>query len=92
LCGFKFRRQQGIAQYVVDFYCPECRLAVEIDGATHSTVEEKARDRLRQAYIEDFGIHFLRFRNADVFENIDWVLEVIANDLRDRSMKPTRSA
>jgi len=83
LLGFKFRRQQGIAQYVVDFYCPACKLAVEIDGATHSTAREIQRDRIRQRYIESFGVHFLRFTNEDVYENLEWVIKVIAKDLQE---------
>ena len=67
---------------MVDFYCPECKLAIEIDGATHSTPEELQHDRKRQEFIEREGVHFLRFTNADVFENIDWVLETIADDLK----------
>lgn len=77
LLGYKFRRQQGIANYVVDFYCPEHKLAVEIDGATHSTPEEMKHDKERQDYIEKFGVGFLRFTKSDVFENLDWVLETI---------------
>ena len=81
LLGFKFRKQQGIARYVVDFYCPQCKLAIEIDGATHSTPQEKRRDMVRQEFIEREGVHFLRFTNADVYENLEWVLETIADDL-----------
>jgi very-short-patch-repair endonuclease len=82
LGGYKFRRQQGIAKYVVDFYCSQYKLAVEIDGATHSTPEEIQNDHVRQEFIEREGVHFLRFSNADVFENMDWVLETIAEDVK----------
>jgi very-short-patch-repair endonuclease len=81
LGGYKFRRQQGIAKYVVDFYCPQYKLAIEIDGATHSTPGQIVHDKERQAFIENEGVHFLRFTNADVFENMDWVLETVLNDL-----------
>ena len=82
LLGYKFRRQQGIERYVVDFYCAEQKLAIEIDGATHSTPDEIRHDNKRQRSIEQLGVHFLRFTNADVFENLDWVLEAIAHDLK----------
>ena len=82
LLGYKFRRQQGIAKYVVDFYCPQYKLAIEIDGATHSTPEEIQIDNVRQEFIECEGVHFLRFSNADVFENMDWVLETIVEDFK----------
>jgi very-short-patch-repair endonuclease len=84
LLGHKFRRQQGIAKHVVDFYCPEIKLAIEIDGVTHSTPEEIRHDEERQATIENIGVHFLRFTNCDVYENLDWVLEVIAGELEKR--------
>ncbi|MBI3786758.1 MAG: DUF559 domain-containing protein [Ignavibacteriales bacterium] len=71
LSGYKFRRQQGVGQYIVDFYCPEYQLAVEIDGATHFTDEELGRDKKRQGEIEKLGVEFLRFTNTDVFENLD---------------------
>ena len=82
LLGYEFRRQQGIAKYVVDFYCPQHKLAIEIDGATHSTPEEIQNDNMRQEFIEREGVRFLRFSNADVFENMDWVLETIVEDFK----------
>jgi very-short-patch-repair endonuclease len=77
LLGYKFRRQQGIGQYVVDFYCPDKKVAVEIDGVTHWTEQEQKRDRLRQEYIEALGIRVLRFTNDDIFTNKDGVLNMI---------------
>jgi very-short-patch-repair endonuclease len=52
LMGWKFRRQQGVDTYVVDFYCPEYKLAIEVDGVTHYTEEELAQDAERQKWIE----------------------------------------
>jgi very-short-patch-repair endonuclease len=78
LNGYKFRRQEGIKNYVVDFYCPACMLAVEIDGETHWSDEEIERDRKRQKDIEDLGVLFLRFTNRDVYENLEGVLQMIA--------------
>jgi very-short-patch-repair endonuclease len=77
LLGHKFRRQQGIGQYVVDFYCPAKKVAIEIDGATHWTEQEQKRDRERQCYIEALGIRVLRFTNDDVYTNKDGVLNTI---------------
>ncbi|MEK7251178.1 MAG: DUF559 domain-containing protein, partial [Bacteroidota bacterium] len=72
------RRQEGIKNYVVDFYCPACMLAVEIDGETHWSDEEIEKDRKRQKDIEDLGVLFLRFTNRDVYENLEGVLQMIA--------------
>jgi len=77
LLGYKFRRQQGIGQYIVDFYCPDKKIAIEIDGATHWTEQEQKRDRVRQDYIEALGIRVLRFTNDDVYTNKDGVLNMI---------------
>jgi very-short-patch-repair endonuclease len=77
LLGYKFRRQQGIGRYVVDFYCPAKKLAIEIDGATHWTKEEQERDRDRQMYIEALDIRVLRFTNDEVYTNKDGVLDAI---------------
>jgi len=78
LLGYKFRRQHGIGVFIVDFYCPESKLAIEIDGATHSTEAEREYDRRRQEYIALYRIHFLRFTNSEVYSNLDRVLTVIA--------------
>ncbi|HLX13054.1 MAG TPA: endonuclease domain-containing protein, partial [Bacteroidota bacterium] len=48
LHGFKFRRQHGIGPFVVDFYCPSANLIIEVDGATHSTSDEIAQDKMRE--------------------------------------------
>ncbi len=73
MLGYKFRRQYSVAAYGVDFYCPTARLAIEIDGDSHFQKGSAARDDTRQTAIESFGIHFLRFRNVEVFEHLDGV-------------------
>ena len=77
LLGYKFRRQYSVDRYVVDFYCPELKLAVEIDGDSHFQNGAENDDMVRQAFIESFGIRFLRFTNEDVFKNLDGVVETI---------------
>ena len=81
MLGYKFRRQYSVAAYVVDFYCPAARFAIEVDGDSHFQKGSAARDEARQVAIESFGIHFLRFRNVEVFEHLDVVLEAIARHL-----------
>jgi very-short-patch-repair endonuclease len=71
----KWRRQQAIGPYVVDFFCRELYLIVEVDGDVHDGREE--RDRVRQEYLESFGHRVIRFTNDDVFRNLDGVLEVL---------------
>lgn len=83
LLGFKFRRQYGIESYIVDFCCPEAKLAVEVDGDSHYISEQaKQSDLKRQKDIEGLGFIVLRFTNKDISENLDGALEVIAKNLK----------
>ena len=76
--GLKFRRQFGVGPYVLDFYCPELRLAIELDGSVHDSPEAIAYDKERSDYLtENFGIHILRFRNRQVFEEMPLVIWTI---------------
>ena len=74
LNGLKFRRQCGINNYVVDFYCPELKLAIEIDGDVHAYSSKIVYDKQRQKEIEALGIKVLRYTNTDVRNNIEGVL------------------
>ncbi len=71
---FKFRRQYGVGNYIIDFYCPKLKLAIEVDGATHSTEIEIKNDLIREKYITRFGIKVIRYTNAEIFYNIDDVV------------------
>ena len=88
LLGQKFRRQYSIGPYVVDFYCPGLKLAVEIDGDSHFQPCMEEQDRRRQAFIESFGVQFLRFTNEEVTSNLDEVLAVIGRFVEDRHSPP----
>ena len=73
--GFKFRRQEPIDNYIVDFVCFENRLIIEVDGGQHAA--EKEKDIERDNYLMRNGFKVLRFWNNEVFTNIEGVLEVI---------------
>ena len=75
--NIRFRRQFSIEQFILDFYSPQLKIAIEIDGYTHSTKTEIEYDKWRQKKLEDYGINFLRFTNEEVYENINEVLRVI---------------
>jgi very-short-patch-repair endonuclease len=66
LLGLKFRRQQPIGRFVVDFYCATLRVALELDGSVHDGPDAKARDEERDREIEARGIRVVRVRNEDV--------------------------
>ncbi len=75
--GYKFRRQYSVGEFVIDFYCPELKLAIEIDGCSHFIDEAEVRDKERQMIIESYGFTFLRFTNEEIYNNIDGVLTKI---------------
>ena len=83
LDGRKFRRHHGIGPYIVDFYCPDCRVIVELDGADHQEFLVVERDERRTRFFMRHGIKVVRFENKEVFEDLESVLEVIRLALRD---------
>ena len=78
--GVKFRRQHGIGEYIVDFYCAEKKLVIEIDGDTHFTESGIEYDKIRTGFINSLGIRVTRFTNNDVMTNIEEVLNRIKNN------------
>ncbi len=78
----KFRRQHSVGNYILDFYCPSEKLAIELDGEFHFTPEGVEYDKKRTEYINNFNIKVVRFENKLVFENTDWVLGEIKNNFR----------
>ena len=73
--GMKFRRQQGIGPYVLDFYCPELRLCVELDGSSHDYKYEY--DEQRTEFLQNQGIRVLRFSNEQVWQGLDSLVDEI---------------
>ena len=81
LLGYRFRRQFSIGRYVVDFYCPELRLVIEVDGPYHNSKDIKQYDKERNFLIKDLGIKVLRFQNIDIIKRINYVVEIIKSSL-----------
>ncbi|MCR4280487.1 MAG: endonuclease domain-containing protein [Candidatus Komeilibacteria bacterium] len=78
VAGFKFRRQYSVGNYVVDFYCPRLKLAIEVDGPSHYQSEKAiAYDKQRQKFLESFGISFIRVTNHDIYSNLSGVIDFI---------------
>ncbi|MBI5936432.1 MAG: YgiQ family radical SAM protein [Betaproteobacteria bacterium] len=86
--GLKFRRQHPIGRYILDFYCDELKLAIELDGGQHA--EQQTYDAERTRYLEQQGIHVLRYSNNDVLAQTEAVLEAIYQEIN--SVSPTLSA
>jgi very-short-patch-repair endonuclease len=79
--GFKFRRQQPVGPYIVDFICFDARLVIELDGGQHGTMAGEAADAKRSTRLGEDGYRVRRFWNRDLIENFDGVLEQIWRDL-----------
>ena len=90
LAGRKFRRQHSVGSYILDFYCPSERLAVELDGAVHDSAEAQAYDRERDLFLEQFGIKVLRFENRLVFQQTEGVLMEIQRGFGWHAEEPPR--
>ena len=75
LGGLKFVRQHSIGPYFVDFLCREHNVVVEIDGATHSAIEQMERDAARSHYLKTEGYRVFRAFNGNIYENVDGVLD-----------------
>jgi len=82
--GYRFRRQHAIGRFIVDLYCAERKLAIELDGAHHDEAEQHVRDEARTAALDRAGIRVLRFRNEDVLKNLGEVVKRIAEALGPR--------
>ena len=80
-CGAKFRRQHGIGNYIVDFYCPELNLAIEIDGDSHYSKSGKQHDKVRDQFLNSHEIEVYRFTNGQVFKNLDGILKVLEEEI-----------
>ncbi len=84
--GYKFRRQQPIGNYIVDFVCMEKRLVIEVDGGHH--LEQEAYDSERDAWLKKQGFSVVRFWDNQVLQEIDGVREIIMSAL-DEHLPPT---
>ena len=81
--GLKFRRQFGVGPYVIDFYCPEIRLGIELDGGVHKESYTKEYDEMRTEFLAENRIRVLRFENEVVYNNIEGIIEAIKGSRSD---------
>ena len=79
LCGKRFTKQHSIRNYIVDFYCAEERIIIELDGAVHNNSMSREYDEQRDLYLSGLGYQVLRFENTLVFDQLDSVL----NEIKD---------
>ena len=75
--GVRFKRQYGIGEYIVDFYCSKLKLVIEVDGSRHFTENGLEYDRIREEFMKGLGIKTIRFENKEVEEDIEGVIRTI---------------
>lgn len=89
--NLKFRRQHAIGNYIVDFYCPEKKLIIEIDGDSHAEELTIQDDRAREDYLESFGYKIIRYQNSDILNSTEGVFEDLIKKLEiTPSTSPSR--
>ena len=84
LAGRKFRRQHSVGEFILDFYCPEEKLAVELDGAGHFTASGNLHDAKRTEFLNSVGIRVVRFENKLIWSALDSVLHSIESNFGPR--------
>ncbi|MCI0505152.1 MAG: endonuclease domain-containing protein [Gammaproteobacteria bacterium] len=77
ILGLQFYRQRPIGNYIVDFYCPEAQLVLEVDGSQHMNKLAIERDKYRDSYLKQQGVKVLRFDNLQVLNQLDAVVEKV---------------
>ena len=85
MLGYDFHRQKPLGNYIVDFFCNELMLAIEIDGSSHHVEGAYEKDVKRQKEIEEYGVRFLRFEDISVKRNTQIVLETIVSWIQENS-------
>jgi len=94
LDGRKFRRQHSVGNYILDFYCPSEKLAVELDGEVHFSDFSREYDYERKLFLQYFGIKVIRFENKLIFDELDYVLHRIRENFgwRERTTPSAEAA
>ncbi len=88
LLGYKFRRQQPIGHYIADFFCPELRLIIELDGGQHNEIKNIEYDKQREKFLKQQNFNIIRIWNNDIDNNIDGVIEYIRSEMQKLVKQP----
>jgi very-short-patch-repair endonuclease len=86
--GYKFCRQQPEGEYILDFYCEEASLSIELDGGQHGFPEQRKHDEEREKYLRSQGIKTLRFWNSHLRRNAQGIRDTIFRELQERAPHP----
>jgi very-short-patch-repair endonuclease len=88
LDGHKFRRQQPLDDYIVDFICFEKKLVIEVDGGQHNEETAIEKDKSRTEWLEGRGYRVLRFWNNDILTNLDGVMDLVGKAITEGTPSP----
>ena len=88
LGSYRFKAQHPIGEFIVDFYCHKSRLVIEIDGGYHDQRDQQDYDVNREKILSEFGLKIIRFKNEDVLDRINCVLEEITRNLKTHVREP----
>ena len=75
--GYKFIRQYSITGYVLDFFCPQLRIGIEIDGSIHDNLDQIQYDEFRNKYLKAFDIKIIHIKNSEIFQDLDEAIKKI---------------
>jgi len=89
--GVRFSRQVPIDEFIVDFYCKDLQLAIEIDGESHHYEGQPEKDQTRQKRLESLGVKFIRFDDLDVKKNMNFVFNELAHQIEEIQPTPDPS-
>jgi very-short-patch-repair endonuclease len=89
ILNLRFLRQYGVENYILDFYCPEIKLAIEVDGGQHNDEKEKLSDAARTSLMGLYGIKVIRFWNNEVMQNLDGIYQKIMEQASARKTNPS---
>ncbi|MBP9925611.1 MAG: endonuclease domain-containing protein [Cyclobacteriaceae bacterium] len=84
LDNLKFRRQQPMEGFILDFYCQEARLGIEVDGEIHLETKQNKYDQQMTEYLAELGIKIIRFSNDSVMNDVFEVLDIIKREAHER--------
>ncbi|MBQ7343800.1 MAG: endonuclease domain-containing protein [Clostridia bacterium] len=87
----KFKRQVTCGEYILDFYCPKLKIAIELDGSYHQISTISENDKLREDYLDSVGIYVIRFPNCDIRQDFNQVCKQIDFAIQKRTIEIPRS-
>ena len=86
--GFRFRRQHGIGNHIVDFYCPKLKLVIEVDGLTHAEEKVFEKDQRKEKFIKENSMILKRYSSDQIFNDLDNTLMDIENICKEMAITP----